>query len=120
MKILRIVNINKHRFIIVLLVGLGLLIAGSASAADAPEAAKAQNAETEGQKPDTEDQKSEKTTPEEVDAQLAGMSDQQVRQALADKLKQEAAEDSSAVDTGDIGEGDDSEGHRFHDLTLGA
>ncbi|MDB4442144.1 mechanosensitive ion channel [bacterium] len=113
MRYIRPVTIKKHRFILMLLVALVLFFAGSVWAANVPGVAKSQGSDAEIQIP-------ENMTPEKVDAYMAGMSDEQARQALADKLKQEAATDSSPGDTGDIERGDDSAGHRFHDLTLGA
>ena len=42
------------------------------------------------------DQQAEPTSPEEVDRHLAGMSDEQVRQAYAQQLKQDAEKQSAA------------------------
>jgi small-conductance mechanosensitive channel len=102
-----------HRSIIVLFVALVLLVAGSVSAANVPGVTRSESTETEGQV-------LKKMTPEDVDAYMAGISDEQARQDLADKLKQEAAGNSSPANTGDVGGGGDPAGHRFHDLTLRA
>ena len=116
MRYIRPAILKKHRFIIMLLVALVLLFAGYVSAANVPgmaKVAKSENTETEGQVP-------KKMTPEDVDAYMAGISDEQARRALADKLKQEAAGNSSPGDTGDVGGGDDPAGNMFHDLALRA
>ena len=113
MTTLRSVTIKMHRSIIVLFVALVLLVAGSVSAANVPGVTRSESTETEGQV-------LKKMTPEDVDAYMAGISDEQARQDLADKLKQEAAGNSSPANTGDVGGGGDPAGHRFHDLTLRA
>jgi small-conductance mechanosensitive channel len=113
MKFLRPVTIKKHRSIILLLLALVLFFAGSVWAANAPGVAKSQGSDAEIQIP-------ENMTPEEVDAFLAGISDENTRQVLARKLKQEAAGNLSHGAAGGSGEGENSDGHRFHDLTLRA
>jgi len=107
------VTIKKHCFSIMLVVVLVFFFVGSIPAAYIPKTAKSKSTETEVQVP-------ENMTPEEVDAFLAGISDEKTRQLLADKLKQEAAGNSSPGDTGDVEGGEDAAGHRFHDLTLRA
>jgi len=110
------VTIKKQCFIFMLFVALVLLFAGLVSAANVPGVAKmAKSGSTDAEEPLPEE-----ATPEEVDAHLAGLSDEQVRQALAEKLKQEAAENASSDVIEDAGEGEDAAGSRFHDLTMGA
>ena len=58
--------------------------------------------------------------PEDVDAYLAGLSDEKARQVLAAKLRQEAAGKEKRGATGDIAPGDDPSDRLFHELTLGA
>ena len=113
MRYIRPVTIKKHRSIILLLLALVLFFAGSVWAANVPGVAKSQGSDAEIQIP-------ENMTPEEVDAFLAGISDENTRQVLARKLKQEAAGNLSQGATGGSGEGEDISGHRFHDLTLRA
>jgi small-conductance mechanosensitive channel len=90
-----------------------LLFAGLVSAANVAAVAKVAESGSTG----TEGQIPEHKTPEDVDAYLVGLSDQQARQALAEKLKQEIAGNGDAED---LAEGEDPAGHRFHDLTLRA
>ena len=59
----------------------------------------------------------ENMTAEEVDAYLAGMSDEQARRALAHKLKQG---ESGKLSQGTGGAEHDPTDHFFHELTLGA
>ena len=113
MRYIRPVTIKKHRSIILLLLALVLFFAGSVWAANVPGVAKSQGSDAEIQIP-------ENMTPEEVDAFLAGISDENTRQVLARKLKQEAAGNLSQGATGGSGEEEDISGHRFHDLTLRA
>ena len=116
MKYIRPVTIKKQCFIFMVLVASVLVLAGYVSAANVAGvamAAKSKGTETQVQVP-------ENMTPEEVDAFLAGISDEKTRQLLADKLKQEAAGNSSPDDTGDDASGEDPAGRRFHDLTLRA
>ncbi len=68
---------------------------------------KSKSAKTEVQVPDN-------MTPEEVDAFLAGISDEKTRQILAARLKQDAVGNSSAGDAGTAGGGDDATEHKFH------
>jgi len=95
MKYIMPVTIKKHCFSIMLVVVLVFFFVGSIPAAYIPRTAKSKSTETEVQAP-------ENMTPEEVDAFLAGISDEKTRQLLADKLKQEAAGNSSPGDTGDV------------------
>ena len=113
MRYIRPATIKKHCFIIMLVVVLGFFFVGSLPAAYIPKTAKSKSTDTEVQVP-------ENMTPEEVDAFLAGISDEKTRQILADKLKQEAAGNSSTGDTGDVGGGEDADERKFHDLTLRA
>jgi hypothetical protein len=90
MKYIRPVTIKKQCFIFMVLVASVLVLAGYVSAANVAGvamAAKSKGTETQVQVP-------ENMTPEEVDAFLAGISDEKTRQLLADKLKQEAAGNS--------------------------
>ena len=84
MRYIRPATIKKHCFIIMLVVVLGFFFVGSLPAAYIPKTAKSKSTDTEVQVP-------ENMTPEEVDAFLAGISDEKTRQILARKLKQEAA-----------------------------
>ena len=58
-------------------------------------------------------------SPNEVDAYLAGLSDEQARQVLAHKLKQEAS-DSKLGNKGDAAEGDDAASTIFYELASAA
>ncbi len=114
MRYMRSVFIKKHCSIIILLAALVLIFTGYVSAANVPGVVtKSKSTETEVQVP-------ENMTPEEVDAFLAGISDEKTRQILAARLKQDAVGNSSAGDTGTAGGGDDVTEHMFHDLTLRA
>ena len=110
------VSIKNGCGVVILLVALVFLVAGTAAAANMALVAKSQKKYTEGQK----GQIPENMTPEEVDAYLAGISDEQARQVLAAKLKQEAAGKLSPGAAAEAGEGDIATEHRFHDLALGA
>ena len=90
-----------------------LMVAASASAANVPGLAKPPRADTEVQIPAN-------MTPEKADAFLSGLSDEQARQVLARKLKQEAAGNLAPGVTGDGAEGEDATEHFFHKLSLGA
>ncbi len=59
-------------------------------------------------------------SPDEVDAFLAGLSDEEARQALAQKLKEETAESSTPDVTERIDTVEDPADQLFHRLTLGA
>jgi small-conductance mechanosensitive channel len=89
---------------------LTLIMPSSVIAASMPVTTKSQSTDTEANLP-------QNMTTEEVDAYLAGMSDEQARKALARKLKQEAAENSSPGLTAVV---DEPPEHIFHDLTMGA
>jgi len=108
------VSIKKHRSVIILLAALFLISTGYVSAAKVPGVVtKSKSTETEVQVP-------ENMTPEEVDAYLAGISDEQARKVLASKLKQEAAAKSAAGAAGDEAGEEEAAEHFFHKLTLGA
>ena len=62
----------------------------------------------------------ENLSPDEVDAFLAGLSDEEARQALARKLKEEKAESSAPDATEDVDSVEDPSDQMFHKLTLGA
>ena len=116
MRYIRPVTIQTHGSILMLVIALVLFLAGFVSAANlagVAMVAKSKGAETEVQVP-------ENMAPEEVDAFLAGISDEKTRQILAAKLKQEAAGNASPGDTVNVEGGEDEAGHRFHDLTLRA
>jgi small-conductance mechanosensitive channel len=59
-------------------------------------------------------------SPQEVDAHLAGLSDRQARQLLADQLKQKAAANQAAGDGGHFAAEDDPADQLFHKLNLSA
>ncbi|MGB5747837.1 MAG: mechanosensitive ion channel family protein [Desulfobacterales bacterium] len=90
-----------------------ILVAGSVSAANVPGIKTSQKTDKEIELP-------ENMTPEEVDAYLAGISDEQARKVLARKLKREAAGNSIAGAAGDDAGTEDAAEHFFHRLTLGA
>ncbi len=90
-----------------------ILVAGSVSAANVPGIKTSQKTDKEIELP-------ENMTSEEVDAYLAGISDEQARKVLARKLKQGAAGNSIAGAAGDGAGTEDAAGHFFHRLTLGA
>ena len=90
-----------------------LLIVGPVSAANVAGLATAPKTEKEIQIP-------EKLSPGEVDAYLAGLSDEQARQVLARQLKQEAARNVKPDAAGHAAEGEEKSGHLFHEMTLGA
>jgi small-conductance mechanosensitive channel len=110
------VSIKNGCGVVILLVALIFLVTGTAAAANLAVVAKSQKKYTEG----PEGQIPGNMTPEEVDAYLAGISDEQARQVLAAKLKQEAAEKLSPDAAAEAGEGDIATEHWFHDLALGA
>ena len=116
MRYIRLGAVKKQGFIILLLVALFLLFAGYLSAANLATMAKV----TKSGNSDTKVQVPENMTPEEVDAFLAGISDEKTRQILARKLKQEAAEKSKAGVNGAVTEDEIAPGYSFHALTLGA
>jgi small-conductance mechanosensitive channel len=107
------VSIKKHCSVIILLAALVLISNGYAPAANVPGMVKSQ-------KPDKGVQIPGKMTTEEVDAYLAGISDEQARKVLASKLKQEAAGNSAASAAGDEAGEEEAAEHFFHKLTLGA
>ena len=90
-----------------------LLIVGPVSAANVAGLVTAPKTEKEIQIP-------EKLSPGEVDAYLAGLSDEQARQVLARQLKQEAARNVKPDAAGHAAEGEEKSGHLFHEMTLGA
>jgi len=110
------VSIKNGCGVVSLLVALIFLVAGTAAAANMALVAKSQKKHTKGQ----EGQIPENMTPEEVDAYLAGISDEQARQVLAAKLKQEAAGNLSSKAAAEAVEREIATEHRFHDLALGA
>ena len=59
-------------------------------------------------------------SPDEVDAYLAGLSDEQVRQVFARQLKQEAAGNLTSDITKDAAWDEDPTNQLFHKLNLGA
>ena len=112
MKLLQSDDCKKNGVLVLLIViwGLQLWFPASAEAAKMPMAATSRSAESDVKVP-------ENMTPEEVDAYLAGLSDAQARQALAQQLKQGVSGDSA---TGTAGAEHDPTDHFFHELTLGA
>ncbi len=113
MKLVWPVFIKTHLWVVIFLLALFLLDVGNVAAAKVPEAAKSGGKGTKVQIP-------ENMTPEEVDAYLAGLTDEQARQALAVKLKQEAARNLPSGVAGDPAEGEDVADHGFHNFTLRA
>jgi small-conductance mechanosensitive channel len=109
-------GLNKTINSITGLLALGvllLMVVGPVSAANVTGMATAPKTDKEIQIP-------EKMTPEEVDAYLAGLSDEQSRKVLAHRLKQDAGKDLSSDAAGQAAEGEEAAGHIFHEMTLGA
>jgi small-conductance mechanosensitive channel len=107
---------GKRIYTIALLLGFWVLLSmvvGSVSAANVPGMVKSRSTDTDVQIPGN-------MTTEEVDAYLAGLSDEQARKVLAHKLKQEAAGKLSSGVAGDDAAEEDVAEHFFHKLTLGA
>ena len=103
----------------VLLIAVGLfslIDAGSVSASNLAVVAKSQSVDTKGQAGPAP----ENMTPEEVDAYMAGISDEKTRQILAEKLRQEALRNISPDVTGDLTKEEYFQDRKFHNLTLGA
>ncbi len=99
---------------LVIAVGVFFMIgARTVSASNLAVVAKSKSADKAGQK----GQIPENMTPEQVDAYLAGISDEQARKVLSEKLKREAARTASSAENG---QGQVTTESRFHDLTLGA
>jgi small-conductance mechanosensitive channel len=112
MKFLRSDGCKKNGVLALLVViwGLQFWFATSAEAANVPGVPTSRGAESDLEVP-------ENMTAEEVDAYLAGLSDAQARQALAQKLKQ-GVSGNSAPGTARVAR--DPTNHIFHELTLGA
>lgn len=99
--------------------GSQLICPGTSLAAGIP-AGLVAKAKTEAQKPDHQASIPEGLSPQEVDAYLAGLSDQQTRQLLADQLKQKASKDQATGASGHFAAEDDPADQLFHKLNLAA
>ena len=112
-------SIHKHLHfaLMFLILGLCLLHPMTAQAAGLPaDMAMKENSK----KADPQVQIPEDLSPNEVDAYLAGLSDEQARQVLARQLKQGTAGNSTSDITKDVAGEEDPTDQLFHKLSLGA
>ncbi len=108
---------HLHFTLMFFVLGLCLLHVMTSQAAGLP-ASMAMKENTERTDPQT--QIPEGLSPVEVDAYLAGLSDEQARQVLARQLKQKTAGNSTLDITRDVSWEEDPADQLFHKLSLGA